>query len=129
MPLFVFYLTLDVVLLASCFNKKVDPFVSPARDPLPDATDALWGNYHLICSSTPLQLFPRLLCRVEVQGFLVVLVGPDLPRRAWYSDIVRLVAVSRSYLPSCFTVTGFYSIGAEGPGAVQVGSSNYVEDS
>ena len=64
-------------------------------DPWADAAHALVAPlvcYHLVYAFPPLQLLPRLLRRLEAEGVPAILIAPDWPRRAWYADLVRLVA-------------------------------------
>ena len=87
--------TLEVDLLAARLNRKERRFVARSRDPRTNAADALvapWGQYPLLYVFLPLKLLLKLLRRIEVEGIPVILVDQDWPSRAWYADLVRLVA-------------------------------------
>lgn len=76
-----------------------------------------WHQFFLIYALPPLQLFPSLLCRIKVEGILLIPIAPAWPRRTMYVDILNLLADKPwappghpdllSNLPTWFTVTGF----------------------
>lgn len=92
----------DVDLFASRLNHKLPLYVSRARDPKALATDALvapWKGFQLLYLFPPLPLLPRVLKRVKMEGVPAILIAPDWPRRAWYADLVNLLADAPWPLP------------------------------
>lgn len=92
----------DVDLFASRFNHKCPGYVSRSRDPKALAVDALitpWTGFQLLYLFPPLPLLPRVLKRVKLEGVPAILVAPDWPRRAWYADLVNLLADAPWPLP------------------------------
>lgn len=78
----------EVDLMASRLNKKVDALSIP------------W-TFSLAYLFTPLPLLPRVLKRIKRERVVVMLVAPDWPRRAWFSDLGgRSVATPRARRPT-----------------------------
>ncbi|CAJ0944457.1 unnamed protein product [Ranitomeya imitator] len=94
--------TPDVDLTASRVNRKVPQFVSRSRDPLAVGVDALaipWSQFELPYLFPPLPLLPKLLKKIKVEGVPVILIAPDWPRRAWFAELVNLLADAPWRLP------------------------------
>ncbi|CAJ0944859.1 unnamed protein product [Ranitomeya imitator] len=87
--------TPDVDLMASRLNAKVHNFIARSRDPQAIGVDALispWHPFQLPYVFPPLPLLPKAIRKIKSEGVPVILVAPDWPRRAWYAELVRLVA-------------------------------------
>ncbi|CAJ0958249.1 unnamed protein product [Ranitomeya imitator] len=87
--------TPDVDLMASRLNAKVHNFIARSRDPQAIGVDALispWHQFQLPYVFPPLPLLPRVIRKIKTEGVPVILVAPDWPRRAWYAELVQLVA-------------------------------------
>ncbi|CAJ0961614.1 unnamed protein product [Ranitomeya imitator] len=94
--------TPDVDLTASRVNRKVPQFVSRSRDPLAVGVDALaipWSQFELPYLFPPLPLLPKLLKKIKAEGVPVILIAPDWPRRAWFAELVNLLADAPWRLP------------------------------
>ncbi|CAJ0930062.1 unnamed protein product, partial [Ranitomeya imitator] len=94
--------TPDVDLTASRINRKVPQFVSRSRDPLAVGVDALaipWSQFELPYLFPPLPLLPKLLKKIKAEGVPVILIAPDWPRRAWFAELVNLLADAPWRLP------------------------------
>ncbi|CAJ0936185.1 unnamed protein product [Ranitomeya imitator] len=94
--------TPDVDLTASRVNRKVPQFVSRSRDPLAVGVDALaipWSQFELPYLFPPLPLLPKLLKKIRAEGVPVILIAPDWPRRAWFAELVNLLADAPWRLP------------------------------
>lgn len=65
-----------------------------ARNPPILAVDALvtpWGEFaHLYLFFLP--PIPRVPKQVKMEGTHAIMIAPDGPRRAWYVDLVKLLA-------------------------------------
>ncbi|CAJ0950626.1 unnamed protein product [Ranitomeya imitator] len=121
--------TPDVDLTASRVNRKVPQFVSRSRDPLAVGVDALaipWSQFELPYLFPPLPLLPKLLKKIKAEGVPVILIAPDWPRRAWFAELVNLLAdaplapsrqarsaVPGSDLPPEFSVAQFNGVAVE----------------
>ncbi|CAJ0923458.1 unnamed protein product [Ranitomeya imitator] len=87
--------TPDVDLMASRWNAKVHNFIARSRDPQAIGVDALispWHHFQLPYVFPPLPLLPKVIRKIRTEGGPVILVAPDWPRRAWYAELVQLVA-------------------------------------
>lgn len=84
--------TLNVHLLASKFNVKLDRFICRIRDHRAevDALVVSWDQFFIMHTFPSLQYLPHLLCRIPVEGNLAILITPAWPWRTWYSNIVNL---------------------------------------
>ncbi|CAJ0925813.1 unnamed protein product [Ranitomeya imitator] len=94
--------TPDVDLTASRVNRKVPQFVSRSRDPLAVGVDALaipWSQFELPYLFPSLPLLPKLLKKIKAEGVPVILIAPDWPRRAWFAELVNLLADAPWRLP------------------------------
>lgn len=131
--------TPDLDLLASRFTKKLDRLVSRTSDPQAFSVDGLvtpWDPFSLIYASSLLQLLPRLLHRIKVEGILVILIALAWPRKMLYASIVDLLAdvdyskptifaISECDLPSCYKVAGFDNMAVEDQGKRERGVSGF----
>lgn len=71
-----------------------------ARDPKALAVDAPitpWEGFTLLYLIPP--FLPRVLKRIKAEGIPAILIAPDWPRRAWYADLVNLLADNSWPLP------------------------------
>ncbi|CAJ0931053.1 unnamed protein product [Ranitomeya imitator] len=87
--------TPDVDLMASRLNAKVHNLIARSRDPQAIGVDALispWHQFQLPYVFPPLPLLPKVIRKIKTEGVPVILVAPDWPRRAWYAELVQLVA-------------------------------------
>ncbi|XP_073438898.1 uncharacterized protein [Dendrobates tinctorius] len=94
--------TPDVNVLASQQNRRVQQFVSRYRDPLTIGVDALvipWTQFRLPYLFPPLPLLPRLVKKIKEEGVPVILIAPYWPRRAWFAEIINLLAGTPLRLP------------------------------
>ncbi|XP_044151545.1 nuclear pore complex protein Nup155 [Bufo gargarizans] len=85
----------DVDLFASRLNHRLPRYVARSRDPQALAVDALvlpWSQFDLLYLFPPIPLLPRVLKRLKAARVPAILVAPDWPRRAWYADLVFLLA-------------------------------------
>ncbi|CAJ0941860.1 unnamed protein product [Ranitomeya imitator] len=86
--------TPDVDLMASQLNSKVPYFIAQSHDPAAIGADALvhsWHQFRLPYIFPPLPLLPRVI-KIRAEGIPVILIAPDWPHRAWYAELVQLVA-------------------------------------
>lgn len=74
------------------FHNKLDMFVTRSRDTQVFVVKALvtvWDQFNLISAFLPFQI---LLPALQDQGRHSGLFAPNWTRRAWYSDILWLIA-------------------------------------
>lgn len=71
--------TSDMDIMASKFNNNLsNKFIYRSRDPLAVAVDvlmALCDQFNLFFALPPLNLLPRLLCRIEMEGIPMILIA------------------------------------------------------
>ncbi|XP_040297773.1 uncharacterized protein LOC121008982 [Bufo bufo] len=112
--------------MASRLNNKLPVFLARARDPKAYGVDALvslWQDFSLLYVFPPFPLLPKVLRKIEAEGIPTVLIAPEWPRRAWFSDVAggRPMASSRQTgppvsgpaLPPEFTVSSFNGVAVE----------------
>ncbi|CAJ0964903.1 unnamed protein product [Ranitomeya imitator] len=95
--------TPDADLMASRLNSKVPDFIARSHGPAAIGADALllpWHHFLLPYIFPPLPLLPRVIRKIRAEGVPVILIAPDWPRRAWYAELVQLVADVHWRLPN-----------------------------
>lgn len=74
-------------------NKAHRSLCSIALNSTRDALVMPWDQFNLIFTLLSFQFLPQVLCRMRMEGILVILIALNWPRRKWYSDILRLLAL------------------------------------
>ncbi|XP_040269756.1 RNA helicase Mov10l1 [Bufo bufo] len=83
--------------MASRLNNMVPTFLARALDPEAYGVDALvspWQGFPRLYVFPPLPLLPKVLRKIMLEGIPTILIAPDWPRRAWFSDVTRMLADS-----------------------------------
>lgn len=84
------------------FNSKLNKYVSKTRNPQALVVDSLitWPQFILVYALFSMKSLLGLLCRIEEETVLVILIAPLWPKRTCCTDMLRLLVNEPCPLPN-----------------------------